>query len=270
MKTKLSVGAIVCRRVGGVPQIFMVKSRVQLAYREFLYGRYKYRDPQTVLNLLNDMTVSEKVLIMNRDFSRMWHHVWLSIPTASTPGTLYQFYSICKTRFERYTQDGGRRLCELIKQSRSAGDTYWSFPRGRPEGEEKDLDCARRELYEEGNIPSSAVRVVDAEPVTAVYSTPQCNYSARYHIMECTTGDIREGVSFNNPHQYREIADTRWVSLADLSHMNCMNDIRFIAARALGLYKKFRTRPTVRESVRSTIARPRLAQEDPEPDHPDL
>jgi 8-oxo-dGTP pyrophosphatase MutT (NUDIX family) len=233
MKVRESAGAIICRKTdAGIPQVLMVKGRVQFAYREFVFG--KYTDEASVMNLLNDMTVGEKLLLIGKDFGRIWYHIWLNIPTS---GNMYYFYSRCRSKFERFTSDGGRQLITMIQQSKSIGDTKWGFPHGKIEIDESDLDGALRELYEEGNVSRDDVKILSTLPLTASHSTAYCKYRSRYFVMEAIR-TITEGVSFENPHQYKEVSDVRWVSLADIHQLTCkIPDTIRLATQGLALYK---------------------------------
>lgn len=230
-RSKRAIRAIIYRFVGPIPQVFMVKSRVSSAYREFVFGRYTIRGTLSPLELLNNMVVNEKILLLSLDFPRIWYHIWLTVPTPSSPGKIYQFYTACRVRFERFVRDDGRSLTGLVRQSRSAGDTVWAFPGGRPDGEERDLDCVFREIQEEAGIGRDNVRLVDTEPLESTRVSGDVRYDTRYYIMT-SIGDIAEGVSFSNPDQFREIADARWMRIPELPpECRRLAEIGAIAAR---------------------------------------
>jgi 8-oxo-dGTP pyrophosphatase MutT (NUDIX family) len=221
---KTSIGVALCRRRNGKTQILLVKSRLTYSYNEFVFGKYKFNDQTYLQDLFNKMTVPEKLLLLSMDFNKIWYHIWLKIPKLEETekiDTMYQFYTNCRTKYEKLiSRDNGHRLKTLIKNSKSPGDTGWGLPRGRPDPGEKEIDCGLRELWEEGNIPSSMVQILNLKPIATTYNTPTCIYLVKFYV-GTTDVEVPEGVNFNNHHQSQEICDTRWVTISEIDRLTC-------------------------------------------------
>ena len=239
-RSKLSIAAILCRE----NKVFLVKCRVQFAYREFVFGKYQMRDPSTILALLNKMTVLEKIQLMKQDFSAIWKHIFIT-------SSLSHVYVKCKARFEKYTSDGGKRLMALIRVSTSI-DNEWSFPRGRPDEKETEMDCIIRECYEEGDIIADQITPVDTPVVVTQYSTFSCNYTTKHYVFNAIK-PISTGVNFANPHQYQEVSDTGWFSIKQLKQINCQaTDISSLAKAALKSLRLARVLPILEHKDNSS------------------
>lgn len=242
---KVSIGIALCRRhpETQVPQVLLVKSRITYSYNEFVFGKYKFGDNETLQHMFNGMVVNEKHLLLSHDFNKIWYHIWLRVPSADVNDSMYQFYTGCRNKYERFiSKDGGKRLSSLIQKSRSPGDTGWGIPRGRPNPDEKEIDCGLRELWEEANVMSKSVNLLGVDPIVSSYNTPTCIYTCRFYVGH-TNDDIAEGVNFSNPQQAKEIGDTKWVELQQISGMICQShDLKKQVAAALRIFKS-KTKP---------------------------
>lgn len=73
---KTSYGIALCRIKNNAPEIIMVKKRLSYGFCAFVIGKYRKGNISDITNLLNDMTLQEKMDIMSLDFQFLWAKVW--------------------------------------------------------------------------------------------------------------------------------------------------------------------------------------------------
>ena len=84
---------------------------------------------------------------------------------------------------------------------------HWTLPKGHPEGTETDLECAKRELFEETGL--SLVKLLDEEHLIESYQ-----FSSRGKPIHKTVHYFIASVDGVVRIQKEELQDGRWVELA--------------------------------------------------------
>ena len=54
----------------------MIRRKDTLGYMDFVRGKYSIYNKEYILNLLNQMTLSEKAKILEKDFDILWKSIW--------------------------------------------------------------------------------------------------------------------------------------------------------------------------------------------------
>ena len=238
---KTSVGVALCRRhpETAIPQILLVKSRLTYNFSSFVFGKYKPWDTDILQYRFDHMTHHEKLLIWTCDFSKLWYHVWLKVPTADTPDSFWTFYVNCKAKFDKLiSKDSGRRIRILLSRAKSI-ELGWEIPKGRQEPDETDLDCGIREFHEETNIPETDYHLLtQVTPICASHEDENTIYVSKYFVA-WTDKPFEPVLNFNNQHQLGEISDIKWASLSDTNTIIAQNcNLKRDAKLALKLFKR--------------------------------
>ena len=256
MKSKQSYGLACCKYIDNVLHVLMIKKKYTYSFFEFVFGKYPKFDRSKLEALFDTMTYREKTDILEMDFDKLWCRIVLNVPDdpnsigkirvklkrpagkkrfdlAFHDGIIeseiaseyfgrekeWQTYMAKKQRFREFTDDGGKRLKELINHSKSA-DPIWEIPKGRPDGDEKALDAAIREFTEEtlGTINNYKI-IFDISPIKINYVHSNCLYKNDYYIALADPNWIPQ-FQYNCYEHNREVEELRWIPPDELKYLN--------------------------------------------------
>lgn len=226
MTTKISLGIALCRcnPINNRIEVLLVRKRYTYAYMEFISGRGNMkrlvgqRRPGgqahingITMDLLNGMTVDEKLDIRSMNFDQMWYRVWLDTPHDSN------FY-LAKTKFSTmFLLDGGKQLRKLISKSQSV-DRIWEMPKGRKKNKyEPDINCAVREFAEETGIPKRMYKLYPDAKRTITFIDAGVKYVNIYYIA-FTKHNIDPHIDLGSIDQVNEVNDMRWMDINSVRH----------------------------------------------------
>jgi len=209
-----SIGIIVFRKVEGVPQYLMIRRKDTLGHIDFMRGKYSVYNKHYLINMLNQMTVSEKERMRKGDFDELWRHLWLTNsavalekhagPDPSSKEkrcfTINQIPSQYKgeehASREKYNSlvsgihlnQDFYTLSNLIDESNKMGtweEAEWGFPKGRRNPQEKDYQCAMREFEEETGYPIYLLKhVQNILPFEEIFTGSNYkSYKHKYYLM---------------------------------------------------------------------------------------
>lgn len=119
-------------------------------------------------------------------------------------------------------KDGNEWKVFLINQYGSAGDVYWTFPKGHAEGEESKEAAALRELEEETGIHLKGLRegLLFTQSYTFMHAGMLINKSVEYFVGEAAYADYRL--------QEEEVKEAGWFTFPD-----ARDKLTFDAAKAM-------------------------------------
>lgn len=134
-----------------------------LGYVDFIRGKYPLFNKQYILNLLGEMTDSEKHKIMNNDFKTLWINLWgdfIGTQYTSEEKISSNKFNTIKSGISLYNKDF-YNLQDLIAETNSQwNEPEWGFPKGRRNYQENDLICALREFEEETGISQKKLHII--------------------------------------------------------------------------------------------------------------
>lgn len=232
---KKSIGIALCRRAR-VPQILLIKSRTTYNFKAFVFGKYRPWDSDRILTILNNTTLEEKIILWTCDFEKMWHHVWLRVPRSDDE--FYSFFLNCRTRFERFiSKDSGKRFKSFISRATNT-ELGWEIPKGHPEPNETEMDCAVREMQEETGIdPTSYTILYNVTPLCDSHEDNSVVYISKYFVA-WTKEDISLRIDFANMHQISEVSCIGWFGLKEIATLPALNKNLYRQCKtALKLFK---------------------------------
>ena len=205
---------IICYRVvpdsNGTLEYLMIQRKDSLSFMEFIRGKYEVEQEDYIKVLLSAMTISERNLLMNKDFEYLWNYVWYQ--TAIPKQTVE--YLNAKKKFDIIKQKMGT----LLNNSLSVFvDPEWGFPKGRRKIREEDVDCAIREFDEETGIGIKNIKLV--KELTSFeeifYGTNKILYRHVYYVATAEYNEMSLLVDPHNYNQAREVRAISWLSYKD-------------------------------------------------------
>lgn len=231
---KFSVGIACCKLTRGNPQILLVKKRVSYCYADFVQGKYDPTNTEELKNLLNNMTVDEKICISSLDFTAMWYRIWMDFIPKYT-----NFYAV-KNKFEMcFKADGGVRIKSLIQNSASV-QPLWEIPKGRKDTlDEPEISCAVREFQEETGLKKAQYKIIPDVYRDICVMDRGVRYRGRYYIA-VARDELNLASGFSNS-QIEEISECRWMSLNEIRLIDCDGTLLPLCKSILNCAKK-RTR----------------------------
>ena len=235
IREKVSYGICLCRIGNNGVQMLMIKKRTTYAFTSFVNGTYEHHDEKYLRKLFNNMTHTEKLLILHKDFDYMWKHTWMQ-DVKNLSGNRVGKFLDKKNKFRKLIDDGGRRLRCMINGSNNS-DTLWEIPKGRKQMNERNLDAAMREFYEETNItPDDYTISWSATVINQSYIDGGTKYINYYYIAE-PNKNIDGRMNFGNAHQISEVQAVQWVDKTTLKLL--ITNTR-VQERTLKLYKRLK------------------------------
>jgi len=201
-------------------EYLMIKRKDTLGYVDFLRGRYSLHNKLYLLNIINEMTIQEKIKIRTKDFDTLWNDLWFG----SSSSQYRNEGRISKDKFEKLNSGiiinkNIVTLESLIKESKTRWvETEWGFPKGRRNYNEKDLTCAIREFEEETGYKNSDFNIVyNILPYEEIFTGSNFkSYKHKYFICKLK-GNIVNETGF----QKSEVSDMQWKSYTE-----CLDSIR--------------------------------------------
>ena len=210
----ISIGIIAFRYDDKVNdfKFLMIRRKDTLGFMDFMRGKYSIYNKEYIINLLNEMTISEKEKILIDDFDKIWIELWSNNPISQ------QYKSeenISREKFNTLksgimTQNETYDLPELIRISNKETkwvEAEWGFPKGRRNHNENDLTCAIREFVEEtGYSQRNLYNIDNIQPFEEIFmGSNYKSYKHKYYLMKMD-GKIGE----LKPFDKTEVSKIAW------------------------------------------------------------
>lgn len=213
-RKRISFGIILVRKNSktGDYESILLKNRYSYEFADFVQGRYKGENK--VKELLDAMTVDEKMLIHSLNFRVLWYKIWLSKDTT--------YYKKKKDYFYRnwIKNDGGKRLKKLVESARSDGiGIQWEFPKGGKESDEPSLNCAIREFEEETRIPKKKFKILPGLKRKISYTHMDVNYINIYYVA-IATKKFEPKIYMSDINQICEVAKISWMNMENIRRID--------------------------------------------------
>jgi len=165
----------------------MIRRKDTLGYIDFIRGRYPANNINYIMNIINEMTETEKERITNHDFDTLWIKLW------SGNGIGLNNFSEQKQSKDKF-ENLQKGICinkeiytifDLINSSTNKWtEPEWGFPKGRRNFNEKDLDCGIREFEEESGLSRNDIDIIEnILPIEETFSGSNYkSYKHKYYL----------------------------------------------------------------------------------------
>lgn len=197
----------------------MIRRKHTMSYISFIRGIYNLVDIKYLKKLLNFMTNDEKKNILERDFDYLWQELWMKENYFS------KNFEKLKNKFNKI-KDGieiescNYNIKSLIQETENKWEEQeWGFPKGKKKNGESNLTCAKREFFEETNIPDNTYTILNVQPIIEIFTGLNgLKYKYIYYVAKINN-DIT--VNIKNNFQKMEISNIQWLTLEE-----CLKKIR--------------------------------------------
>lgn len=213
----LSCGIILCKKQGDIYQVLMINRKDSLCYIDFLRGKYNLIDLEYVQVLLDKITMDEKNRLLTNEFDELWKSLW-NINSLSEETRSKNDYKEGKRKYEVlkkgfYREKELFKLKEMIDKSvTNYEETEWEFPKGRRNRQEKNKECAIREVQEETNYTKDDYDIIqNIIPLTEEFNAEnKVRYKYLYYVGMITNFEKECIIDTENKSQIQEISNLSW------------------------------------------------------------
>ena len=210
----ISYGIIIFK-MNDIIETLMVQRKDSLTFVEFMRGKYDIEDEEKLINLLNNMSNYEKNKILERNFDDLWNELWgehlvnkNNIKKNNQNIKRFQKeYHISKKKFEHYKH----RMKNIINNvPKLYKDTEWGLAKGRRNNYENDIDCAKREFFEETDLCEKDITLLDCNPIKERFLGSNGNRYEHVYYLAIFNSDKQININPNNYNQITEIKNIGW------------------------------------------------------------
>lgn len=223
-------------------EFLMINRQHSLGYVEFMRGKYPVYNFDYLINIFNEMTISEKEKIKNNSFSQLWKDLWgefIGQQYRNEEKTSREKFNILKNGVdiggskEKYSLDTLIINSNVLVQWK---DTEWGFPKGRRNFQEKDLACAYREFEEETGYTKRHLHLIqNVIPFEEIFTGSNMkSYKHKYFLayMEPESSTC----SFPSEYYSSEVGEMKWLTFEE-----CKAKIRPYNVEKLDILQKINT-----------------------------
>ena len=227
-----------------VIKYLMIRRRHTFGYVEFVRANYNPKNMTFARKLLSEMTVRERSDVATKPFEVLWKQLWLNF---SDHERYMNEFTRSKTNFERVTQSPAfQRICQSTPPLWT--NPEWGFPKGKRNKCEPELECAKRECFEETNVAASEYTPLPMDPIEETFEgTDDKRYRHVYFVCRAQQVDRPVRVDPTNVMQMREVGDIRWCTLEE-----AVEHIRPYNTEKISMLRSAHAR--IRESLSSDAA----------------
>jgi 8-oxo-dGTP pyrophosphatase MutT (NUDIX family) len=223
----MSLG-IICYKINNNEiKFLMIQRKDSLSFMEFIRGKYDTQDINYIRQLVSAMTLTEKNMLLKKNFDEIWNYVWCQSYTSVIKHT--KEYLESKQKFDILIANNilfGIIESILEVNSLQNCEQEWGFPKGRRKLRETDMDCAVREFCEETRLQNEDIniynKIIPFEEI--FYGTNNVLYKHSYYVAKLNKEDSTLSIDPKCIDQIREVRALQWFSYDEvLSHIKTYN-----------------------------------------------
>lgn len=219
---------IICYKIDDDNDIkfLMIQRKDSLSFMEFIRGKYEIGNLEYIKQLLFNMTIPERDMIINLSFDDIWNYLWSQNDIYNNKNNK-EYY---ESKFKFNSLNDNNFLKNYILSIKSIfNEQEWGFPKGRRKIKENDIDCAVREFFEETRINNTDITIItDILPFEEIFfGTNGIMYKHVYYVAKLKNNTINIKVDNTCIEQIREIRAIKWYNYNEvLSHIKSYNTER--------------------------------------------
>lgn len=200
--------------------LIMIQSKNTFSFLDFICGKYDISyDNQLVENklhyLFSKMTNEELIILKTLSFEEIWENTFSSVKHIYNKNKAYfnsyEKYNLLKKGLNNISLD-----ILVNKYENNNNKISWSFPKGRRNYKESDLNTAIREFEEETNINRKFFEIKEHKKIFKenYIGDNLVKYEHRYYLAQLYNKHSLE-LDPNNIHQKIEVGKLEWVNIKE-------------------------------------------------------
>jgi 8-oxo-dGTP pyrophosphatase MutT (NUDIX family) len=225
----ISLGIILYNKDNNTGDIkfLMIRRKFSLGFMDFIMGKYNIHNLDYLHRIFNEMTIEEKVKILNLTFEKLWFTIDYNCVDFSSPTLSDELrrkidsdYNASKRKFYLIKHGFINKnneyvnLNQIIRNSRHNWlEQEWEFPKGKRKMNESNLDAAIREFSEETEYSTDYIDIIltDYPLIEKYYGSNNKKYKHIYYIAKAN-----KFVDYDNyvmtENQDIEISCIKWMT----------------------------------------------------------
>ena len=233
----ISIGTIVFRKINDNIEFLMIRRKNTLGFMDFMRGKYSIYNKDFLINLIKEMTIEEKNMILENDFSTLWNFLW----NKSNLSHQYKQEQLLSEEKFNTLKNGiinGTDMYSLTTIINDITEQWeepeWGFPKGRRNHFERDFDCALREFSEEtGYNKKSLVNIENILPFEEIFTGSNYkSYKHKYFLLMMKESNDNPIDSYDK----NEVSKIEWKTYED--SLKCIRHYNLEKKRVLeNVYK---------------------------------
>lgn len=196
------------RPTGPIPvehqEFLLVRRKHSIGFVEFMRGKYDLANMNYIRQLWSEMTELERLSLIARPFDDLWNEMWnfdvSEYRMREKAGSLRKMQALNLQELHLTTP--------LVWQY-----AEWGFPKGRKNYRESDLNCAKRECFEEANVRPNSYEIIWSHPVEERFQGSNGLWYKHRYFLATPVHDIIPNIETKS--QQDEVGDIRWMTLID-------------------------------------------------------
>ncbi len=194
-----------------IVKFLMIQRKDTMGFIDFMRG--KYNNYQSILILFNEMTNEEKYRLQTCNFDELWDKLWINHNNKYYKNE----YDKAKRKFNNVNIDMYISVSDKLYNFQEFG-----FPKGRRNIKESNLECAKREFFEETGYSFSQYTILNDTPFEENFiGTNGIKYRHVYYLARLNNNSLQPKVDISNLNQIEEVQNIGFFSFSD-----CQNLIR--------------------------------------------
>ena len=194
-------------------EVLIICRKNSLGFVDFMRGKYNINNRSYIENLLDKMTIDEKIKIQTDSFDELWKNLW----GININNQYKNEEKISREKLANLKRGNTRDNYdfEILLKDNPSKDIYhepeWGFPKGRRNFGEKDLNCALREFEEETGFSRHDIRIIyNIFPLEEIYiGSNYKSYKHKYYLAILNDDNAEP----ENEFQETEISRIEWVDI---------------------------------------------------------
>lgn len=210
----------------GQKEYLMIRRKETLGFVDFVRGKYSVYNRYYISNMICQMTLSEKKMLLECEFEELLKRVWGNNNCGNEEMVSRDKFN--QLRKGVIVKNESYNLNDLVASDKARwSNPEWGFPKGRRDNNESDLSCAMREFFEETGYkvsPESEKKISIIEnvlPFEEIFmGSNYKSYKHKYFLMKMDY-EYSATVSIENIENNCEVSAIQWMSF-----LECVNAIR--------------------------------------------
>jgi 8-oxo-dGTP pyrophosphatase MutT (NUDIX family) len=197
-----------------IHKYLMICRKDSFGYIEFLRGKYPMYNREYIQNIINEMTIQEKSMLLNDDFDTLWAKLWGGYNNYSYKNeeiNAREKFNEIKRGVHLYNEEFYDLKVLINNSNTSWVEPEWGFPKGRRNYHEKDLTAALREFEEETGISKYNLSIINnVIPYDEIFIGSNIkSYKHKYFL-----AILKRDIPINN-FQRSEVSNMMWFKKND-------------------------------------------------------
>ena len=236
-KNPITSNGIIAFRYGESElEYLLIRRRNSLGFIEFMRGKYNIYNKLYLLNIINEMTIEEKSILLIYNFEELWENIW-----GDNSSIIYRGEEkMSKEKFESLKLPININFLKynleslILESSTEWTEPEWGFPKGRRDYKETDLQSAIREFEEETLYNRAKLNIIkNVIPYEEIFTGSNYkSYKHKYYLAHMNI-DLTD---FNKNICSTEVSKMDW-----LSYENACSLIRPYNLEKLSVLNKVNT-----------------------------